>query len=241
MERQSNPQLELFSQSNNSANFSTSSRNPIMERIWNYEKTILIIVAILITGIVAFSIGVEKGKRAVLNEQQPKVLTQAAPKIAAPVVKQVPSVMQQRGVYTIQVATFKAKANAQKTGFKNIEFRLGEIENIPLDSGIADCIISNCVINLSEDKRKVFDEAFRILKPGGRLMVSDMVLLADLSDAVLKSPELRTWLWWISGPWTLTFGCPLCIAPKAVELSTVERTRRRFFKALYSLIIKSIV
>jgi SAM-dependent methyltransferase len=84
----------------------------------------------------------------------------------------------------------KAKENALKGGFKNVEFKLGEIENIPLDDGIADCIISNCVINLAEDKQKVFDESFRILKPNGRLMVSDMVLVMDLPGKILKSAEM---------------------------------------------------
>jgi len=143
MERQSNPQLELFSQSNEASSFNASSRNPIMERIWNYEKTILIVIAILITGIVAFSMGVEKGKRVVLKEQA-KPLMQVAPQNVAPkasmiarkdevAVKQVPSVMQQPGAYTIQVASFKTRANAQseaqalkKIGFSTMLFTRGE-------------------------------------------------------------------------------------------------------------------
>ena len=96
------------------------------------------------------------------------------------------------GIDMTEAMIKKAQDNAKKGGFKNIEFKLGDIENIPLDSGIADCIISNCVINLAEDKQKVFNEAFRILKNKGRLMISDMVLISDLPLQVLKSQEMYT-------------------------------------------------
>ncbi len=83
----------------------------------------------------------------------------------------------------------RARENARKGNYQNVEFRLGEIENLPVADNHVDVIISNCVINLSPDKKRVFQEAFRALKPGGRLMVSDIVLLKELPKFIKNSVE----------------------------------------------------
>ena len=91
----------------------------------------------------------------------------------------------------------RAQANAKKVNLKNVEFRHGYLENLPVDSNTVNVIISNCVINLSPDKEKVFNEAFRVLAPGGKLAVSDIVTAGPLPESIKQS--LSAWAGCVAG------------------------------------------
>ena len=84
----------------------------------------------------------------------------------------------------------KAKANAENLGYTNVEFRQGDIDNMPIAADIADVIVSNCVLNLVPDKAKVFKEIFRVLKPGGHFSISDIVLVGELPGNLKKDAEM---------------------------------------------------
>jgi arsenite methyltransferase len=94
------------------------------------------------------------------------------------------------GVDMTEAMIEKAKANTEKLGFNNVEFRQGDIENMPVSGNQADVVISNCVLNLVPDKEKAFSEIFRILKPGGHLSVSDIVLHGTLHEKIQQAAEM---------------------------------------------------
>jgi SAM-dependent methyltransferase len=96
------------------------------------------------------------------------------------------------GIDMTEAMIEKARINAAKIGFANVEFRLGDIENMPVNHGSADVIISNCVLNLVPDKVKAFSEIFRVMKPGGHLSVSDVVLYGLLPWQIREAAEMYT-------------------------------------------------
>ncbi|GLB51600.1 arsenite S-adenosylmethyltransferase [Neptunitalea chrysea] len=84
----------------------------------------------------------------------------------------------------------KARINAEKLGFNNVEFREGDIDDMPVNNNVADVVVSNCVLNLVPNKQKVINEIFRVLKPGGHFSISDIVLVGELPDALHKDAEM---------------------------------------------------
>ena len=108
----------------------------------------------------------------------------------------------------------QARANAEKYGYKNVEFRLGDIEALPIEDNSFNVVISNCVINLAPDKEKVFREAYRALRPGGKMFVSDIVLLKELPEVMRKDKSL------LSG----------CVAGALLKDDYIEKMERAGFE-----------
>jgi arsenite methyltransferase len=94
------------------------------------------------------------------------------------------------GVDFTPIMIEKALENAEKRGFNNVEFRLGDIEKLPITSSVVDVVVSNCVLNLVPNKARVFQEIIRVLKPGGHFSISDIVLIGDLPQSLIKQAEM---------------------------------------------------
>lgn len=116
----------------------------------------------------------------------------------------------------------KARANARRMGVTNVEFRLGEIEHLPVADASADAVISNCVINLSPDKPQVFREAYRVLRPGGRLAVSDIVTRVELPAEIKQ--DLGSWAACLAGAWRDQDYVAAVEAAGFVDVRITERT-----------------
>lgn len=114
------------------------------------------------------------------------------------------------GIDMTETMIAKARVNAEKLGFKNVHFRLGDIEDIPMASSRADVVVSNCVMNLVPDKTKAFAETFRILKPGGHFSISDVVLEGELPEGLRKEAEMYA-------------GCVSGALQKAAYLDTIKK------------------
>ncbi len=123
----------------------------------------------------------------------------------------------------------KARKNVEKSDFKNVDIRLGEIEHLPIADSSVDVIISNCVINLSPEKRQVFADAFRVLKSGGRLAISDIVATAPLPESALNDPALISGC--LSGASTIDDHLAMLEAAGFVDIVITEKPESRAFIA----------
>jgi SAM-dependent methyltransferase len=124
----------------------------------------------------------------------------------------------------------KARANAEAGGYGNVEFRKGFIEDLPLEDSSVDVILSNCVINLSPEKDKVYAEAYRVLRPGGRVMVSDIILERELPEAVVSS--IDAWIGCVGGA---SLREPYLQTIREAGFASVEITKESCFGDMFSL------